>query len=97
MRYTYFPKQESKFTHPEKSLLEGHRDPMLAEAKSELMKQEYKVESLNTCISELQQQTYAQRLELEDAHHGYVESRRQQVRLQEELVMKERKLFETLR
>ena len=44
------------------------------------MKQEYKEESLNTCISELQQQTYAQRLELEDAHLGYAESRREQVR-----------------
>ena len=59
------------------------------------MKQEYKVESLNTCINELQQQTYAQRLELEDAHHGYVESRREQVRLQEELVMKEKALRDT--
>ena len=38
------------------------------------MKQEQKVESLNNCISELQQQAYAQRLELEDTHHGYVES-----------------------
>ena len=56
------------------------------------MKQEYKVESLNTCIRELQQQTYAQRLELEDAHLGYVESPREQVRLQEELVMKEKAL-----
>ena len=32
-----------------------------------------KVESLNTCISELQQQTCVQRLKLEDAHHGCVE------------------------
>ena len=48
------------------------------------------MESLNNCIDELQQEAYAQRLELEDAHHGYVESRRQQVRLQEELVMKEK-------
>ena len=32
--------------------------------------------------------TYAQRLELEleDAHHGYVESRREQSRLQEEII-----------
>ena len=64
-----------------KSLLDGNRDHLLAEARPELMKQEHKVESLNTCIGELQQQTYAQRLELEDAHHGYVESRREQVRL----------------
>ena len=56
------------------------------------MKQEYEVESLDTSITELQQQTYAQRLELEDAQHGHVESRREQVRLQEELVMKEKAL-----
>ena len=73
----------SNLANVAKSLLDGNRDHLLAEARTELMKQEYKVESLNTCISELQQQTYAQRLELEDAHHGYVESRREQVRLQE--------------
>ena len=59
------------------------------------MKQEHKVESLNNCISELQQQAYAQRLELEDAKHGFFESRRQQVRLQEELVMKEKVVRDT--
>ena len=59
------------------------------------MKKEYKMESLNICISELQQQTYAQRLELQDAQHGYVEFRREQVRLQEELSMKEKALRET--
>ena len=59
------------------------------------MKQESKVESLDNCINELQQQTYAQRLELQDAHHGCVESRREQVRLQEELAMKEKALRDT--
>ena len=53
------------------------------------------MQSLNTCISELQQQLCAQRLELEDAHLGYVESRREQVRLQEELVLKENALRDT--
>ena len=48
--------------------------------------------SLNTCIGELQRQTYSQRLELEDAHLGYEQSRREQVRLQEEVVMKEKAL-----
>ena len=43
---------------------------------------------LNNCIGELQQQAYAQRLELEDTHHGYVESRRERVRLQEGSVVK---------
>ena len=42
-----------------KSLLDGNRDHLLTQARSELMRQEYKVESLNACISELQQQTYA--------------------------------------
>ena len=35
-------------------------------------------------------------LELEDTHHGYVESRREQVRLQEEFVMKQKR-FKTPR
>ena len=63
-----------------KSLLVGDRDHLLAEARSELTKQECKVDSLNTCTRELQRQTYSQRLELEDS--GYAESRR------EELVMR---------
>ena len=45
------------------------------------MKQEHQVESLDDCISELHQQVYAQRLELQDAQHGFFESRREQVRL----------------
>ena len=64
-----------------KSFLDGNRDHLLTQTRSELMKQEQKVESLNNCIYELQQQACAQRLELEDVHHGYVESRREQVRL----------------
>ena len=39
--------------------------------------------SLNSCIDELQRQAYAQRLELEDAHHGYIESGREHSQLQE--------------
>ena len=53
------------------------------------------MESLYISINELQQQAYAQRLELEDTHHGYVESRREQVRLQDELVMNEKTLRAT--
>ena len=59
------------------------------------MKQEHQVGSLNNCIGELQQQAYAQRLELQDAHHGYIDSRSEQVRLQEELYMKEKVLRDT--
>ena len=69
---------------------------LLNQARSEIIKQEHQVGSLNSCIDELQQQTHVQRLELQDAHHGYIESRRQQSRLQEELSMK-KKCFEKLR
>ena len=68
-----------------KSLLDGNKDHVLNQARSELMKQEHQVQSLNNCINELQEQASAQRLELENAHHGYVESRPEQSRLQEEL------------
>ena len=74
--------------------LDGNRDQLLTQARAELMKQ-HKVESLNNCINELHQHAYAQRLELEGAHHGYVESRREKVRLQEELSIKEKALRET--
>ena len=88
-----------RFSNPAyvaKSLLDWNRDHLLTQARSELMKQEHKVESLNHCMHELQQQAYAKQMDLENAHHGYVEFWREQVRLQEELVMK-KKLFEKLK
>ena len=76
-----------------KSLIDGNKDHVLDQARSELMKQEHQVGSLNNCIDELQKQAYDQRLELDDAaQHGYAESRREQVRLQEEFVIKEKAL-----
>ena len=74
------------------SLLDGNKDHLLDQARSELVEQEHQVESLSNCINELQQQACAQRLELENAHQGYIESRREQSRLQEELSMKEEAL-----
>ena len=65
-----------------RSLLKGNKDHLLNEAKSELVRQEHQVGSLNNCISKQQQQAYAQRLELQDAQDGYIESRREQVRPQ---------------
>ena len=41
---------------------------------NELVRQEHQVGSLDNCVDELQQQACAQRLEFEDAHHGYIES-----------------------
>ena len=78
------------------SLLDENKDHLLDQARSEIMKQEHKVESLNNCINEIQQQACAQRQDLKNTHHGYIyfESRREQVRLQEEVVMKEKALRE---
>ena len=66
------------------SLLEGNKDHLLNQARSDLAKQELHVESLNKCISEQQRQTEEQRLALQDAQYGFVESGREQVRLQDE-------------
>ena len=76
------------------SLLEGDKDHLLNHARSDLAKQELHVVSLSECISELQRQAEEQRLALPDAQHGFVESRQEQVRLQEEL-MKEKILRDT--
>ena len=78
-----------------RSLLEGNKDHLLSQARSEIMRREHQVGSLNDCISELQQQAYAQRLDLDNAQHGNIESRREQGRLQEELSMKEKALRDT--
>ena len=59
------------------------------------MKQEHQVGSLNRCINELQQQPYAQGLELQDSHHGYIESRREQSCSQEEVSMSDKLLRDT--
>ena len=74
------------------SLIEGNKVHLLNQARSELAKQELHVESLNECIGEQQRPTEEQRLALQDAQYGFVECRREQVRLQEELVMKEKAL-----
>ena len=44
------------------SLLEGNKDHLLNQERSDLAKQELHVESLNKCIGELQRQTEEQRL-----------------------------------
>ena len=72
------------------SLLEGDKDHLLNQARSDLAKQELHVESLNKCVGEIQRQTVEQRLALQNAQYGFVESRREQVGLQEELCMKEK-------
>ena len=55
-----------------RSLLEGNKDHVLGQARAEIMKQEHQFESRNNGICELQHQTYAQRLELQDAQHVFL-------------------------
>ena len=68
---------------------------MLAEAKSEILKQECKVDSLNTSIREFQRRAHSNRLEMDYVNYGYEESRREQARLHEELAQRENALRET--
>ena len=72
-----------------KSILEDHIDHMLAEATSEIMKQECQVVSLTTRTRELQRQAHSQMLVLDEANCGNEESRRKQVRFEEELALGE--------
>ena len=85
--------------HPEKfseiAPRGSQRHPMLAEAKSEILKQECKVDTLNTCIRELQRQARSHRLEVDSANCGYEESRREQGRLHEEVALREKALRDT--
>ena len=45
-----------------RSLLEGNKDRLLNQARSDLMKQEHQVGSLNNCASELQQQSLCSKI-----------------------------------
>ena len=55
-------------------VLEEQRDHLLAEAKSEILKQECKVDTLNTCMREFQRQAHSNRLEMDNVNDGYEES-----------------------
>ena len=66
------------------NLLEGSKDHMLSQARSDLAKRELHVD--------LQKRTEAQSRASQDAQNGFVESRREQARSQEELLRKEKVL-----
>ena len=74
------------------TLFEGKRDHMLSQARSDLAKRELHVESLKKCIGDLQKRIEAQSMALQDVQNEFVESRREQTRLQEELLRKEKAL-----
>ena len=75
---------------------EEQRDHLLAEAKSEILKEECKVDSLNICIREFQRQARSNCLELDSANCGFEESRREQTRLSRRIGSMRKKHFEKL-
>ena len=82
-----------RFSDPEEAarlVLEEQRSHLLAEARSEIFKQECKVDTLNTSIREFQRQDHSSRLEMVNINYGYEESRREQARLHEELALQEK-------
>ena len=68
---------------------------MLAEAKSEVRKQEGRADFLDSSVRDLQRLLDSNRFEIYGAGQGYEESRKQQARLHEELAQRERVLRET--
>ena len=77
------------------TLLEGNQDHLLSQARSVLAKRELHVEYLNKCIDDLQKRTEVQDRALQEVQNEFVESRREQTRLQEELLRNEKVLRDT--
>ena len=77
------------------TLLEGNEDHLLNRARTDLARREIRVESLNKCIDDLQERTEVKDRALQEVQHEFVESRREQARLQEELLRKEKALRDT--
>ena len=78
-----------------RSVLEEQRDHLFAEAKSEILKQECKVDTLNTCIREFRRQAHSNRSEMDNANYWCEESGREEARLHEELAQREKALRDT--
>ena len=77
------------------TLLEGNKGHLLSQARTDLARREIHVESLNKCINDLQKKTEAQDMALQEVQQEFVESRREQARLHEELLRKEKGLRDT--
>ena len=77
------------------TLLEGNKDHLLNQTKSDLARKESHVESLNKCIDDSQKRTEVQDRALQEVQNEFVESRREQARLREELIRKENALRDT--
>ena len=63
---------------------------MLAEAKSEILRHEYRADLAENNTCEMQRQVDSQAVEIGHTRSGYEQSRREQAPLQEELADRER-------
>ena len=77
------------------TLLEGNKDHLLSQARSDLGNRELHVESLNKCLSDLQKRTEAQNRAVQDVQNEFVESRRERTLLQVKMLRKEKALRDT--
>ena len=77
------------------TLLAGSKDHLLNQAGSDLARNEIIMKSPIKCIDDLQTRTEAQDRALQEIQNEFVESRREQARLQEELLRKEDALRDT--
>ena len=78
-----------------RSLLEGNQDHLPSKAKSELMRQEHQVGFSQMIVSVSTATCLCSEIGMTRRTTRYIESRREQVRLQEELSMKEKALRDT--
>ena len=71
------------------------REQLLAEAKSEILRHEYRADLAENYICELKRQIDSQAVEIGHSRTGYEQSRREQAPLHEELADRERALRDT--
>ena len=76
-------------------ILEKEKEQMLAEAKSEILRHEYRADVAEHNICELKRQIDSQAVEIGHTRTGYEQSRREQALLHEELAHRERALRDT--
>ena len=81
--------------HRTRILLEEQRDQLLSEAKSEIMKQECRVEFADGNIRDLNRRIQSHSMEIDHTNIGYEQARREQARLHEDLAERERACRET--
>ena len=73
-------------------ILEREKEQLLAEAKSEILRHEYRADLAENNICELKRQIGGQAAEIGHTRTGYEQSRREQALLHEELADRERAL-----